>query len=50
MDVIAEGIETKEQLEKLRFLGCEYGQGYYFAKPLPAVEAEELLRSNLQYF
>ena len=50
MDVIAEGIETKEQLEKLRFLGCEYGQGYFFAKPLPAAEAEELLEYNPKYF
>ena len=43
MDVIAEGIETAEQAQKLKALNCEYGQGYYFAKPLPAVEAEALL-------
>lgn len=34
LDVIAEGIETKAQLEALRSLGCEYGQGYLFAYPL----------------
>lgn len=34
MEVIAEGIETLEQLEKLKALKCEYGQGYLFAKPL----------------
>ena len=34
LDVIAEGIETKAQLEILRRLGCEYGQGYLFAYPL----------------
>lgn len=34
LDVIAEGIETKDQLETLRHLGCEYGQGYFFAYPL----------------
>lgn len=34
LDVIAEGIETKTQLEMLRNLGCEYGQGYLFAYPL----------------
>ena len=36
MDVIAEGVETAEQLAKLRSLGCEYGQGYFFARPLPS--------------
>jgi diguanylate cyclase (GGDEF)-like protein len=35
MDVTAEGIETIEQLGKLQSLGCNLGQGYYFAKPLP---------------
>ena len=35
-NVIAEGIETPEQLQYLRSLGCSYGQGHYFAKPIPA--------------
>ena len=35
-NVIAEGIETPEQLQYLRSLGCTYGQGHYFAKPIPA--------------
>jgi EAL domain-containing protein (putative c-di-GMP-specific phosphodiesterase class I) len=34
MDVIAEGVETQEQLELLRALGCRYVQGYYFSPPL----------------
>jgi EAL domain-containing protein (putative c-di-GMP-specific phosphodiesterase class I) len=34
--VVAEGIETKEQAEALRALGCAYGQGYRFARPLTA--------------
>jgi len=34
MDVVAEGVETREQLEILRALGCKYGQGYFFSKPL----------------
>ena len=38
MDVIAEGIETINQLKKLQKLGCEYGQGYFFAKPLSPSE------------
>lgn len=44
--VIAEGIETESHLDVLRRLQCGYGQGYYFSKPLPAEEAEELLRSH----
>ena len=36
MRTIAEGIETKEQGEFLRSVGCEYGQGYYYARPMPA--------------
>ena len=43
--VIAEGVETAEHLDILRSLGCEYGQGYFFAKPLPADEAGALLTS-----
>jgi len=43
MDVIAEGIETAEQLSQLRDLGCEYGQGYYFSRPVPAEEAGQLI-------
>jgi diguanylate cyclase (GGDEF)-like protein len=37
---VAEGIETKEQAERMRSLGCTYGQGYFFAKPLTAAEVE----------
>ena len=36
--VIAEGVETKEQLEELKNLGCNYFQGYLFAKPCPEKE------------
>lgn len=43
MDVIAEGIETPQQQEQLRSLQCEYGQGYFFSKPLAQQAAEELL-------
>jgi diguanylate cyclase (GGDEF)-like protein/PAS domain S-box-containing protein len=41
--VVAEGVETKEQLDTLDALDCQYAQGYYFAKALPAADAEKLL-------
>jgi EAL domain-containing protein (putative c-di-GMP-specific phosphodiesterase class I) len=44
MDVVAEGIETVEQYQLLRDLGCRYGQGYLFARPLPAEAVTHLLR------
>ncbi|ACK70325.1 diguanylate cyclase/phosphodiesterase with Chase sensor [Gloeothece citriformis PCC 7424] len=49
LDVIAEGIETEEQMHILKSLGCEYGQGYYFAKPLPSPEVTELLKKDPQW-
>lgn len=47
MDVIAEGVETVEQLSQLRDLGCEYGQGYYFSRPVSAEEANHLIADLL---
>jgi EAL domain-containing protein (putative c-di-GMP-specific phosphodiesterase class I) len=44
--VTAEGIETPEQLAHLRDMDCDLGQGYHFARPLPAREVELLLRQN----
>lgn len=46
MDVIAEGIETADQLAGLRRLNCNYGQGYFFSKPLPKEEAEALVAED----
>ena len=43
MDVIAEGIETEDHRAILQSLECEYGQGYYFAKPLDSDRAGQLL-------
>ena len=43
LDVVAEGVETIEQLVWLKKLQCKYGQGYYFSKPLSAEEAGSLL-------
>lgn len=46
MNIIAEGIEEIAHALELRQLGCEYGQGYYFAKPLPWPQAEQLLAES----
>jgi diguanylate cyclase (GGDEF)-like protein/PAS domain S-box-containing protein len=43
MDVVAEGVETREQLDILRSLGCKYGQGYFFSKPLDTLGAEAFI-------
>lgn len=46
LDVIAEGIETDIQLAQLRWLGCEYGQGYYFARPLSYPKIVQYLQTH----
>ncbi|MEG4808907.1 EAL domain-containing protein [Microcoleus sp. F8-D3] len=46
MDVIAEGIETSEQLNLLRALQCEYGQGYFFSKPIDSIATTLLIESQ----
>ncbi len=46
LKVVAEGIETTEQLACLTRLGCQYGQGYLFSKPVPSDEATKLLEMN----
>jgi len=43
--VVAEGIETKEQLEYMKTLDCDFGQGYLFSKPVSSEEFDKLLRS-----
>lgn len=44
--VIAEGVESKEQADFLHSIGCEYCQGYYFAKPMPVDEYEKLFEET----
>lgn len=41
--VIAEGVETEQQRDLLKKIGCDYGQGYLFSRPLPSEKLEELL-------
>ncbi len=43
--VAAEGIETEQQAERLRAMGCDYGQGFFFARPLPPEHVPALLSS-----
>jgi diguanylate cyclase (GGDEF)-like protein/PAS domain S-box-containing protein len=47
-DVVAEGVETEQQLARLRQLGCAYGQGYLFSRPRDAAATEALLRAGLE--
>ena len=47
LDVIAEGVETAEQVQELRKLQCKYAQGYYFSKPLSAQEAEAMITEHV---
>lgn len=47
MSVIAEGIETSEQLAQLKSLNCEFGQGYLFSKPVDPKKATNLIASNM---
>ncbi|RLW68845.1 MAG: hypothetical protein B6D71_12420 [gamma proteobacterium symbiont of Stewartia floridana] len=46
LEVIAEGVETEEQLKVLTHLGCEYVQGYYFSKPIPTEQIPEIVPST----
>ncbi|MEW4412890.1 bifunctional diguanylate cyclase/phosphodiesterase [Clostridium sp. AN503] len=51
LKLIAEGVETKEQVEFLLNVGCSYGQGYYFYRPMPPMDMEDLIvhEENVDY-
>lgn len=46
MDIVAEGIETKDQVDFLSEIGCDYIQGYYYARPMPVDAFESFIESN----
>ena len=48
LDVIAEGVETEHQRAMLEANGCQHYQGYFFARPLPLIECEQLLPQPLR--
>ena len=50
MTVIAEGVETDRQFQKLKSLECEFGQGFYISKPVSGAEAGNLILQNRQQF
>ena len=47
MQVVAEGVEQNEQITRLISMGCEFGQGFFFSKPLCAQEAEGLMSAMM---
>lgn len=47
LSVVAEGVETREQLERLQNDGCDYAQGYYFAKPMPVENFVSILTAQV---
>jgi EAL domain-containing protein (putative c-di-GMP-specific phosphodiesterase class I) len=47
--VVAEGVETREQLAALRTLGCNFAQGFLFSEPVPPEEAETLLKEDTRW-
>ena len=50
LSVIAEGIESIHQFHQLRILGCEYGQGYLFSRPIPTTDATRMLEDPGRWF
>lgn len=48
MDVVAEGIETAEQANEVRALGCKYARGYYFSKPRNQARVKALRKSGIR--
>jgi EAL domain-containing protein (putative c-di-GMP-specific phosphodiesterase class I) len=48
MQVVAEGVEENEQITRLISMGCEFGQGFLFSKPVSAEDAERLVAAMME--
>jgi len=46
MDIVAEGVETADSEQMLKELSCDFGQGYYYSKPIPAAEFQQMYLSK----
>jgi len=46
MDVVAEGAETEDEIKQLKALECDFGQGYFFSRPVDSEQADNLLRKS----
>src|SRR3546814_10515648 len=46
---VAEGVETQQHIAELKRMGCDMGQGFIFSAPLPAEEAEKLIRTSHRF-
>jgi predicted signal transduction protein with EAL and GGDEF domain len=46
MEVVAEGVETSDEIGQLRALGCDFGQGFFFSKPVDGEQADDLLQKS----
>ncbi|MBO4643316.1 MAG: EAL domain-containing protein, partial [Alphaproteobacteria bacterium] len=49
LEIVSEGVETKEQLELLKQQGCDIIQGYYISKPIPASDIPDFLRKKIEF-
>jgi EAL domain-containing protein (putative c-di-GMP-specific phosphodiesterase class I) len=49
LGIIAEGVETLEQVRRLTELNCDHGQGYYFSKPVSARQASALVDEQMKF-
>lgn len=46
LPTVAEGVETREEVDMLKSMGCDYIQGFYYSKPIPADDFEEYMKNN----